>query len=48
MDGEYEAGMYKVTWNGHDNFGLAVPTGVYLYRLDAGAYTKTNKMILIK
>ncbi|MFI5252613.1 MAG: T9SS type A sorting domain-containing protein [Bacteroidota bacterium] len=48
MDGDYEAGTYKVTWNGHNNFGLTVPTGVYLYRLDAGVYSKTNKMIMLK
>jgi hypothetical protein len=48
MDGQYEPGAYKVTWNGHDNFGLAVPTGVYLYRLDAGTYSRTNKMIMMK
>ncbi len=42
-DGRYEAGSYTVRWNAQ-NFA----SGVYLYRLQAGRYSDTRKMILIK
>lgn len=48
MDGTYERGKYEVTWNGRDDFGLYVPAGVYLYKLEAGSYSKTMKMMMIK
>ncbi|UCE17674.1 MAG: S8 family serine peptidase [Gemmatimonadota bacterium] len=37
------AGIYTVTWN-----AAHVPTGVYFYRITAGEFTATNKMILMK
>jgi len=42
------AGSYSVVWNGKDSFGNAVPSGVYLYAIKAGAYKETRKMILLK
>jgi hypothetical protein len=38
-----EAGRYKVRW---DASGLA--NGIYLYRLEAGRYTKTKRLVLLK
>lgn len=40
---ELKAGSYEVSWNA-DNF----PSGVYFYRLTAGQYTETKKMLMIK
>jgi PKD repeat protein len=37
------AGYHTVTWNASD-----VPSGVYFYRILAGEFTATNKMILMK
>jgi FlgD Ig-like domain len=42
------AGSYDVTWNGHNDLGVSVPTGVYFYRLRAGAETMMKKMVLLK
>ncbi len=42
------AGSYSVTWDGRDMRNIAVTSGVYFYRLESGAYTKTNKMVLVK
>jgi hypothetical protein len=42
------AGNYAVEWNGRDNNGIAVSTGIYFYRIQAGKFTKTNKMLLVK
>jgi hypothetical protein len=41
--GEHTAGAFKVTW---DASGL--PSGVYYYRLAAGWYVQTMKMVLMK
>jgi hypothetical protein len=48
MFGEYEPGRYEATWNGRDDFGFAVSSGVYLYRLEAGKTSLTKKMLLVK
>lgn len=48
MDGEYSAGKYEVTWNGRDGFGLFVASGVYFYKIDAGSFQQTKKMLLMK
>ncbi len=48
MSGNYKAGKYEVTWNGHDGFGLLVATGVYIYRLEAGDFVQSKKMVLMK
>ena len=42
------AGVYRVTWDGRNNLGKAVTSGVYLYRLEAGANRSVRKMILAK
>lgn len=43
IDGTKEAGSYSVSFN-----AAALPTGLYFYRLDAGNYTATRKMLLLK
>jgi len=42
------SGSYTKTWNGKNNQGIDVPSGVYFYRLSTNQFTKTNKMILLK
>jgi len=41
-------GNYIVNWNGTDEYGAKVSGGIYLYRMNAGKYTSTQKMILLK
>lgn len=45
---EMDAGYHQVTWNGTDNTGQRVATGVYFYRINAGEFTTTKKMIMMK
>jgi hypothetical protein len=42
------AGAHTVTWNGTDDNGRAVASGVYLYRLDSAGKQKTRKCLLLK
>jgi len=43
-----KAGYYHVIWDGRDNRGTLCANGVYLYRLKAGKYEKTLKMVMLK
>lgn len=46
--GVYDVGRYRVTWNGTNEQGSRVASGVYFYRLLSGDYTSTKKMVLVK
>ncbi|NQU28741.1 MAG: T9SS type A sorting domain-containing protein [Candidatus Marinimicrobia bacterium] len=46
--GKLEPGWKSVTWDATDATGKPVGAGVYLYRLTAGSFVQTNKMILLK
>lgn len=42
------AGQHRLHWDGRNEFGRQVPSGVYLYRLRAGEFVQTRKMILMQ
>jgi len=42
------AGRYTMNWNGHDQQGRAVPSGVYLCRLQAGTFVQTQRMVVVR
>ncbi|MBL7996426.1 hypothetical protein JNM05_13750, partial [bacterium] len=41
-------GVYEIDWNGTNQIGQSVASGIYIYRLQAGRVVKTKKMLLIK
>ncbi|MBN1293034.1 MAG: PQQ-dependent sugar dehydrogenase [Candidatus Latescibacteria bacterium] len=41
-------GIHSIVWDGTDNAGNAVASGLYLYQLQAGGFTQTQKMILTR
>jgi len=41
-------GKNQVTWDGRDNAGVAVGSGVYFYRLAAGKFSESKKMVMLK
>ncbi len=48
FNGRTIQGQNTVVWNGTDESGKNVSSGVYFYRLDANGQTVTQKMVLIK
>ncbi len=48
FNGSLTSGVYRWNWDGTDTQGNSVSSGVYYYRLDAGKYHQTNKMVLMK
>ena len=45
---EKPAGSHQVTWNGLDDAGNRVASGVYLYQMTVEGYTETRKLLLIR
>jgi len=44
----FSAGAHSVVWNGRDDSGQPVSSGVYISRLTSGRLTATGKMVLLK
>ncbi len=46
---EYQAsGSHRVEWDGKDDVGRAVASGIYYYRVSAGAASAARRMVLLK
>ncbi|MCD4818733.1 MAG: T9SS type A sorting domain-containing protein, partial [Candidatus Cloacimonetes bacterium] len=43
-----EIGNHSIVWNGTDDSGKQVTSGIYFYKMKSGRYTATKKMILMK
>ena len=41
-------GQYQVSWNGRNERGRSVTTGVYFYRLQVGSFVSVKKMLLLR
>ena len=48
LHGERAAGVHQVVWDGRDDTGIAVASGVYFYRLESGSFLQSRKMLLLK
>ncbi len=45
---EEEGGFYTVDWNGKNDNGYNLPSGIYIYRITSGSFVSVKKMTLIK
>ena len=48
VDEDLPGGNHNLTWNGKDESGLPLPSGVYFYHLSVPGYEKTLKAVLVK
>ncbi|MDH3252682.1 MAG: T9SS type A sorting domain-containing protein, partial [Ignavibacteria bacterium] len=48
VSGPQYAGRYLVRWAGDDDKGSRVASGVYLYRLQAGSFVQTRRLVLLR
>lgn len=48
VQGKYAPGTHRVQWDGRDEIGAAVPTGVYFYRIRADKFSASRKLALVK
>jgi len=48
LDSRLESGKHCVEWDGRDDNGNLIESGIYLYKLDAGIYSVTKKMVYLR
>lgn len=48
VDDARGSGSHQVTWDGRNNAGETVGSGVYFYRLTAGSFNESRKMVMLK
>lgn len=48
VEASLPAGRHHVKWDGRDESGKAVPSGVYFYRLESGDLTATRKLVVAR
>ena len=44
----FQAGYYSIIWDGKNNNGVDVPSGLYIYNLKCSDFSLSRKMLLIK
>ena len=47
-DSELPAGSHGMKWDGRDDAGRELPSGVYFYRLRTTGYDETRKMVMLR
>jgi len=48
LNDEVTAGQYTAKWDGRDEYGMSVSSGVYFFQLESGSFNMTKKMVLMK
>lgn len=45
---KFPIGTHQIYWDGRNNFGNIVPTGIYFYRMSSNIYSEIYKAVFIK
>lgn len=48
VSGQQNSGNHSITWNGKNQNGYVLPSGMYYYSMTFKNFTQTRKMLLIK
>ena len=48
IDEEQSAGYYRAIWDGRNQHGISMASGVYFYRIEAGKFHDVKKMLILK
>ena len=48
VDGSMEPGVYNIKWNGLNDKGSALPSGMYFYEMRSTGYHSVMKLVLVK
>jgi hypothetical protein len=48
VDGHVLPGPHEVAWDGRDDLGAAVPSGVYFYRLSSNSFDSVKRMLILR
>ncbi len=48
VNGRQSQGLQTIQWDGKDNHGVSVSSGIYIYRVQAGSTVKSGKMMMLK
>ena len=48
VSGQETAGYKSIQWDAANDAGVSVSAGLYLYRIQAGDFVQTRKMVLLK
>lgn len=48
VDDRQAAGHYEIAWDGRDGRGQSVASGMYFYKIEAGDFVQSKKMMLLK
>ncbi|MFB3105758.1 MAG: FlgD immunoglobulin-like domain containing protein, partial [Pseudomonadales bacterium] len=48
VEAEQKSGRYEVVWDGLDEAGRSVASGVYVYQLRAGGFLASRTMLLVR
>lgn len=47
-DQPFSAGVHRLLWNGRDDRGAPVNSGIYVYPIEAGKFVESRKMVLMR
>jgi hypothetical protein len=48
VDGERDAASYSIAWDGRNNLGTDVASGIYFYKMETNGFNDTKKMVLVR
>ena len=48
VNGNMDAGIYHIKWNGLSDKGIALPSGMYFYKMKSLEYQSVKKLVLVK